>query len=578
MIWVNAPRPTINHREDWDAPVPATTGTLSRDGLVGVIDRRDARGELGLTFFDPADGQVLADVSWPGLLTGSRYQFSGDSKRLAVGVVDAESSGLLVRRPIKLSSGRLVEVVGTPSGHEFDFDGTGERLYAARLHPADHHFRLLEGYDVASGRRLFLREGELNCPGVAVSPAPGGPVATTDNAGQVHLREPGRDTEIAHLKDRLGPTDSLAFSIDGHRLALGGDRVALLWDLDTPGPPARLENLGGWVESIDFLPGTPDLALGLGEGQVVIWHTEPLAEPMAVEAHDDEVWGVVFLSDGQSLATIGGDELLKIHDLDTGRTLHRLNGHKDWPSTLAASPDGRLLASGDFSGAMLIWDAVEGRLLQRIDAHTERVRDLAFSPDGRLLASGGRDALIHLWDTTTWECVATLRGHTRDVRGLAFAPDGPYLASTSDDESIAIWDLASKERLARWEHRTNPICIAFSPDGTTLATGDYRGGVTLRDAIDGTVRAHLPSLHSEEISDLVFSPDGRVLAVAGQDNVVSLVDVATGQPHLTLPGHTDGVNALAFSPDGRLLASASHDHTVRLWWAGRGEPLTMRKP
>jgi WD40 repeat protein len=77
------------------------------------------------------------------------------------------------------------------------------------------------------------------------------------------------------------------------------------------------------------------------------------------------------------------------------------------------------------------------------------------------------------------------------------------------------------------------------------------------------VRAELRGLHIDEISDLAFSPDARTLAVAGQDRVISLVDVVTYRPTITLTGHSGGVNRVAFSPDGRTLASASHDQSIR---------------
>ena len=73
---------------------------------------------------------------------------------------------------------------------------------------------------------------------------------------------------------------------------------------------------------------------------------------------------------------------------------------------------------------------------------------------------------------------------------------------------------------------------------------------------------------------MAFSPDGTRIASGSDDNTVRLWDAATGQPigH-PLTGHTDAVSSVAFSPDGTRIASGSGDNTVRLWDAATGQPV-----
>jgi WD40 repeat protein len=75
------------------------------------------------------------------------------------------------------------------------------------------------------------------------------------------------------------------------------------------------------------------------------------------------------------------------------------------------------------------------------------------------------------------------------------------------------------------------------------------------------------------VERIVFSPDSRTLATAGQDRLVRLWDVNTGQGR-ALAGHEGAVEAVAFSPDGRLVVSSSQDRTIRLWEDGLPEDLT----
>ena len=85
------------------------------------------------------------------------------------------------------------------------------------------------------------------------------------------------------------------------------------------------------------------------------------------------------------------------------------------------------------------------------------------------------------------------------------------------------------------------------------------------------VLAHLP----DSFQCLAWSPDGTLVASGSDDNTVRLWEARSGQLVRTLEGHTDSVTSVAWAPDGQQLASGSGDSTVRLWDSNTGAELQV---
>jgi WD domain, G-beta repeat/AAA domain len=164
-------------------------------------------------------------------------------------------------------------------------------------------------------------------------------------------------------------------------------------------------------------------------------------------------------------------------------------------------------------------------------------------------------------------------GHSSVIRAVAWSPDGTTLASGSDDNTVKVWAWPSGELLRTLAGHSDWVwAVAWSPDGTTLASGSDDKTVKVWAWPSGELLRTLAN-HSSVIRAVAWSPDGMTLASGSWDNTVKVWAWPSGELRRTLVGHSGPVLAGAWSPDGKTLASGSNDKTVKVWAWPSGELL-----
>ena len=93
-------------------------------------------------------------------------------------------------------------------------------------------------------------------------------------------------------------------------------------------------------------------------------------------------------------------------------------------------------------------------------------------------------------------------------------------------------------------------------------------GLSLALFLASMAEAELPAEikgHNGFVYSVAFSPDGTMLATGSFDGTIKIWDVQSGKVLQTCKGHTNQVYSVAWNHDGSRLASASQDKTIRIW-------------
>ena len=319
----------------------------------------------------------------------------------------------------------------------------------------------------------------------------------------------------------------------------------------SPSAPTPETRRAATLRSVAWSPDGARLAVGTGDGWIVLVDAVSLLTVASWATGDSDVRDVAWSPDGRQLASGGREGMVRRWTAD-GRFSGTYEGHTDSVFALAWSPDGDRLASAGRDRSLRIWNVASGEALTIPDAHGNEIFALAWSGGGSL-ATGGADRVARQWNPDSGAVIAEFRGHTSDIRSVEFGP-GDALVTSSSDATLRLWSPVSGRSASLLEGPTNALLdVSWARSAPVVAAVERDGAIYVWNGDDGRLLTTLPRQLATRTS-VAVRPDGKQIAAAAANAAegVALWNVATGERDAAIaPAAGTTMRAVAYLADGQ---------------------------
>jgi len=286
-------------------------------------------------------------------------------------------------------------------------------------------------------------------------------VLTDGYPDKPYLWDAATGKELNSFQGSYGPVAEVSLSYDARYLLSGGGRTAVLWDTVTGKEVWRFETVPGLVVST-AISGDGRYALSGGGRKVSLWNTANGQRLWQFVSGVESFESVAISPDGR-VAVAGGyiqdatghglGEAVLL-DMQSGRVLRRLTGHKFTVNSVAFSNDGKWIVTGSDDWTARLWDETTGRELKQFDEGSY-VDSVALSSDGRFLLTATYKRAT-MWDVKTGQRVREFEGQTEPSTHVSMSPDDRYLLIGAPRNAEQLWDLRNG-RMLQWFKGEFPV-------------------------------------------------------------------------------------------------------------------------
>lgn len=503
----------------WDARTLTLARTLGRHGAA-----------VELVVFSP-DGRYLATAGARAIVlwdceSGSRIHVIRASDEIRAMAFSSEGTRLIFGR-----DDGLVALYAVPSGewlryieaHRHSVVGISfadhDRVIVTAAWSEPQPVRIWDSADASLLRSFSC--GESSPTSLGVSPD-GDTIVVGSHAGPLWLWSAAGGSQPPELRGH-GKVGTVVFSPDGTKVISGGDSNSLrvwdtdssmllstmagmgyasflgcsedgryfatrstsgvsIWDCATVKEVAVLDIPGEGIDRIAFSPDGRVVATCFREDQqhfspsvVTTWRASRALDKKIVEfrAHANNIRGVAFLRDGQTLVTLSADGLMCKWDGSSGRILFRRNIGQDTVHTVLSPERDVMVCVGFFGSSVRLWDLRTGHELPELRGLQLPVRDVRFEPDGQNLVTRSEGGTTQVWDVWAGQCVRT-SGDSSLLQGEHY---------TMEEGNVALGETLIRDRRSGEAVAWFPVALWAQSDGIRPRWYGHEGTFT-RDGGD----------------------------------------------------------------------------------------------
>ncbi|KAH0505878.1 Telomerase protein component 1 [Microtus ochrogaster] len=240
------------------------------------------------------------------------------------------------------------------------------------------------------------------------------------------------------------------------------------------------------------------------------------------------------------------------------------------PTAVALSPNGQRAAVSTASGTIYLLDLRTWQEEKALVSGCDGISSFAFLSDSALFLTTF-DGLLELWDLQHGCWMFQSKAHQQKITGCCLSPDRRLLATVCLGGYLKLWDTVRGQLAFQHTGPKSLNCIAFHPEGQTVATGNWAGRITFFQA-DGLKVIQELGAPGASVCTLAFNAPGKSVAVGRIDGAVELWAWQEGTRLAAFAAHDGYVAAVLFLHAGGRFLTAGEDGKAQLWSGFLGRP------